>query len=1134
MALAIGFAGLSAATTVDSAAAASINPFASLHNFTVVTEGDATLGSSGEFEGSLAAGGNVSYGQYNLNANKDGSALPQGVDGNDVQLFVGGTVNIGSGKFDVNAGWTRITNTAGLTITNSVRLSKPGQSGYVLTQGGHVQDTVAGNAQDSYTATPGAYASAFPASTFSTLDSYSDGYAALTASPDVVLVGPATNNGELHLSLTAGKTNVWNVASTIFTGATALNFDGGVAPNATTRLIINVSDANSGNLNAIRFNGGDYAPYVLWNFDNWTTLHVQGSAKFSGSILAPLAALTYSNGSDFNGQIAAKTFTIDVASEIHHFSYNQELPKADTVAGSWQTTGACDAPSNSLVVQAVAGVKYIWTAGPNSGTFSSYSGTALLGTYAFSVSVTDANLYTLGGPASFSTTFTAPTGCTPPPCIAASNVSYTYVAATNSGTVTVANPAGSSGKLCNGFWVTAVSWKYAGNGVWPQNLDQNNPMPENNGSFFVDEPGTYNYGAAVSCGQGDIYASYDAQPVPTAYLNGPHNPYAEHFLHDMGFSGQRPTYTQSPAGCNKVSPVAPVATPITACGTQGSLTYGPTTGVVYSLTVGNGISGLWEVTATPAPNFFFAGAQAVKFTGDLGTHTDCTLATKPILTPPVCDTTTGLVTSAYVTIPSTSGVSYRIDGTKYPAGTKVDLGVGPHTGTAETEAGWTNTGDSSWNLDVAPLADCDDPVEYVAPIITHEICDAPTGDIKGASILFEDVAFLTYELDGTPVVFPAGETTVSLPVATGTHTITVKTDSGYYLKGTNLLTEKDYPVTIDTPATCDDPVKYVAPDFTPETCDAVAGGVKDGAVTFASVPAHLTYVFDGKPVDATHLSFERPAGTYNLVVTAESGYYITGGGITATYPITIADPGKDCDEIAKIPLDPFPAHEECIAGSLTGEKTLGSITIVKAANVTWEISNDLDGVKHAVDTSGLGPNFVFPYVAGNYHVWATADAGYFIATPHSFPITIQKPALPCGLDDHAFLPTGATWTNQVCTPSGLVQPTISVQQFPGVTYFIDGVAVPKSTTTTTVKPGTYLITAAADDPIADTVSQSTWPPVLLTAAAAGLCGDLTTLAFTGATPGGWLILAILLLQAGLALMAIRFVRKRRAARHAAA
>lgn len=717
--------------------------------------------------------------------------------------------------------------------------------------------------------------------------------------------------------------------------------------------------------------------------------------------------------------------------------------------------------------------------------------------------------------------------CGPPACIASSAVTYTYDAATNSGTVTVPNPVGSSGKLCNGFWVTAVSWKYAGSGVWPQNLDQNNPMPEKNGAFYVDEPGTYSYGATVSCGQGDIYASYDAQPVPTAVLNGPNNPYAEHFLHDMGFSGPRPTYMQSPTGCNKAIPVAPTATPITACDTDGVLSYGPTNGVVYSLTTGNSTSGLWEVTAVPATNYYFEGPQVVKFAGDLGAHTICAEARMPDITPAVCNPTTGAVTSAFVIIPKIDGFTYRIDGDSYEAGTKVELGAGPHVATAQTVAGYTNTGESKWNLEVANVADCDDPVEYVAPIITPEICDAPTGDVKGASVLFEETLHLTYFLDGTEVVFPAGETTVSLPVTVGAHTITAKTDVGYYIKGTAQLTEKDYPVTVETPATCDDPVKYLEPKVTPETCDAVVGGIKDGVVAFERVPSHLDYVFNGVTVDADHLVFTLPAGTYDLEVTAGTGYYIKGAGTTATYPITIGDPGKDCDEITVIPLDPFPTHEECVAGSLTGEKTQGAITIVKAAHVTWEISNDLDGVKHAVDTSGAGPNFVFPLPAGKYHVWATPDTGYLIATPHSFPLAIHEPELPCSLVDHAELPTSASWTNQVCATGGLVNPTITVVPVDGATYFIDG--KPVTQTTTTVQPGTHLLTAAADDPVNNTVTQSSWPPLVLTASVA-VCGDLTTLALTGGTPWGWLILAVLLLQAGFVLVAIRFVRSHQTAR----
>ena len=723
--------------------------------------------------------------------------------------------------------------------------------------------------------------------------------------------------------------------------------------------------------------------------------------------------------------------------------------------------------------------------------------------------------------------------CGPPPCIASSQVSYTYDPASNSGTVTVPNPAGSSGKLCNGFWVTAVAWKFVGNGVWPQSLDKNNPMPEKNGSFFVDEPGTYSYGADVECGQGDIYASYDQQPVPTAVLNGPNTPYAEHFLHDMGFQGPVPTYTVDTPGCNKATPVAPTATPITECGTDGALSYGPTTGVVYTLTAGNGKSGAWEVTATPAPNYFFSGSQVVKFDGNLGTRTDCTQAVEPKFSPAQCNTTTGVVAAAYVVIPTTTpNVTYRVDGTIRAAGERVDLDLGPHTVTAEAKNGYTLTGQASFPFTVTSVEPCDDPVEYVAPVVTDEICDKPTGDIQPASIVFEDVEFLTYYLDGAKITFAPGQTSKSVVVAAGAHTITVKTDAGYYISGTNLLTEKDYPITISTPDACDDPVKYVEPDVTDQVCDTVAGGAADGTVTFRLADLeHLTYEFDGTVVDAANLVFPRAAGDYQLVVTAEPGYYIAGGGTTATYTITVADPGTTCDEITHIPTDPYGSPEVCVADSPTGEKENGTITIVRAENVTWQISNDLDGVKHPVDTSGAGPLYVFSYPAGDYTVWATPAPGYLI-TKASFAVNVAEPLLPCSFDTLPDpLPTGASWTHQVCSPGGLIAPTITVEPIAGVSYFIDGTVVTQRTTT--VALGAHKITAVPDHPD-NTVTTTEWNPILL-AAPSALCGDLTTLAFTGGTAGGWLLLAFVLVQLGFVLVAIRFVTVRRErARHVAA
>lgn len=1449
LALAIGFSGLSALTTLESAAAAGSNPLGALKGFTVVTQGDATFGNSGEIEGSLAVGGNLAFQQYNLAPNQDGSALPT-VDGqSNVGLFVGGTVTFpGSGKFDINGGGiARITGTTGLSVSADQRLyAGSNQQAYVKSQAGS-QTTVA-----SYTATAGSYATAFPSSTFSTLASTSSAYAAVTSTGgDYAVVGPLGNpGGEPILTLTAGKVNVWNVSSTVLAGKTAFQFANGVTPSSTTPLIINVTDASGGTMNAVRVGDKTTAPYVLWNFSGWSALEITGSAQLNGSILAPSAAVKNSNGSETNGQIVAKSFVSNTGAEIHHYGFAYTTPEKTVVAGSWTTTTECASPSNQLLVNAVTGVTYTWTSGAT-GDFTSYAKSGLTGTYAFTVAVTDPSKYTLGtNPTTFSVTFTSPKDCAPPTseCIPSKFVTYTYDQATNSGTVVVADPRGYNGVLCKPFWVTAVAWKFTKNAVWPQALDVENPMSNNEGGYVISKPGTYTYGAPVACGQGDIYASYvsQEQTSPTgqgkSVLNGPSTPFTEYFLHGMaGFVGPTPTYVQSPLGCNKVTPVPATATSSTQCDVPGAVTVGPagstvvlTTaspiakigGVVYTLTAGNGTAGAWEVTATPDTYKYFDGSQKVVYSGDLGSTSECAVAVEPKLTDAVCAPNTGVVTNAYVVIPSGTHFTYMKNGSTLAAGQKVELLPSTTTVIAVVaKPGYTNTGATSFTftqgaidcdkpveyvtpklvdqtcvvatgeitgatvefratahvtylLDGAPVvipagqksltvpvaagthvvtvqaekgyfldgtknltsttipyevtapATCDKPVEYVAPSVTDEICTKATGDVSGAFLTFEKQAHLTYFVDGVAVVFPAGAVTVDVPVTPGTRVVTATAGIGYFIQGTTAaskdydvvvakadtcdkpveyvapkvetetcdvvdggtedgtvtfakipahlsyvfngsavkegdvvtlpagdydlvviadagwfitgadgeetytvtvtgpgvdcdepveyvapavtdqvcvvatgelkgafltftatddltyfvdgaavvfpagattvavpvtpgtrvvtatagtgyfiagtsLTTKDYDVVVAAAGTCDKPVEYVAPKVEQESCDAVEGGSAEGSVTFATIPAHLTYVFNGSPVAAGD-SFALSAGDYQLVVTAAPGYVITGADAEETYTITVAVPADDCDELTTIPTDPFASPQECVEIPVDGEPELtdGAITIVYAQHVTWSISSDADGVRHPVTVTQAGnvaghPGWnTFAYPAGSYHVWATADAGHFLhttpastvaVTEVSFASVVHKPEFDCQLPDYADLPAEASWTNQVCTAAGIADPTITIVPSAGVTYFLDGVAITQ--TVTTVEPGTYVLTAEADDP-ANTVSQ-TWAPLVLTAASAALCGDLTTLALTGETPAGWLILAIVLLQAGLVLMAVRFIRSRRQARHLA-
>ena len=1167
LALAIGFSGIAATTSLDSAAAAGANPLAPLNGFTVVTQGDATFGNSGEIEGSLSVGGDLRFDQYNLAPNQDGSALPT-VDGvNNVGLFVGGTVKFpGNGSFVINgAGIARITGTSALNVSADNRLYKGGnQQAYVKSQAG-TQTTLA-----SYTATPGAYAAAFPASTFSTLASTSAAYAGITSTGgDYAVVGALGNpNGEPIITLVSGKTNIWNVSSAALVGKTAFQFANGVTPSASTPLIINVTDASSGTLNAVRVGDKTTAPYVLWNFSAWTALEITGSAQLNGSILAPSAALKNSNGSETNGQIVAKSFVSNTGAEIHHYGFSFTPPEKKTVAGSWSSTTECATPSNQLVVAAVTGVSYTWTAG-GTGTFTSFSQTGLTGTYAFTVSVTDANQYTLGKNAtSFSVTFASPKDCNPPTteCIPPKLVNYTYTAATNSGTVTVPNPAGYNGLLCKPFWVTAVAWKYTTSATWPQALDVENAMSNNEGGVQITKAGTYTYGAPVGCGQGDIYASFANQKQTSPTLNGvsmltaPQTPFTEHFLHEMGFNGPNPTYTQSPNGCNKATPVAPSATPITACETYGSVTVGsgkdavaltataPTAtigGVVYTLTAGNGTAGTWQVTATPAQNRFFDGPQSVVYSGDLKTRTNCTAAVEPKVEIAVCDSATGTISSAYLIIPSTAGLIYSVDGNAYEAGDKVALTTGSHTVTVATKPGYTNTGKSEFPLTVnAYPGGCLPPTNVSgAASATPQTCDT-SYVLQSGGVLAVVKTGVRYELwnqaqDAFIADLTAG---TSRPTANGSYYVkVVPLDSTFKV----LPADMWIPVTLSPYAgTCEAPTAVSgSATASAETCsatdyisnDAAAYTVGLGSVT-ANAAAGVTYEL-----------WNQAKTTRVAVLTADQAFKVAGGSyfvrvlpLSAAYTVAPADEWIAVDvaknaKVCEVLGDPT-MFQQCVINPLDTDTSdwTAYLTIVAADHVKYEVffSNGTTWVSQGIWAAGR-------YDAGTaklpydtlVEVRAVADADWSLLEPTTWTFDFS-PASVCDL------PTGGTVTPtvtfaQTCTAGASYTLAIEGGVQGTVLWSVNG--GPETTqlgTFSTSAPSKLVIVAR---PAPGSGFDNGTTPVRTfekTFTDPASC-DLTTLALTGQETTGYLLVAIILFQAGLALVAVQFVRARRKARHLA-
>ncbi|WP_461164027.1 collagen-binding domain-containing protein [Arthrobacter sp. R4-81] len=350
------------AVTVGSAVAASatsgsptcVNPLAQTHNFTVIVEDNAALGSTGaggEIEGSLASGGDVSFGLYNLLDHSDGSALPT-IGSSATQLLVGGSIDYSSGqKLDLNAGFGKITDTSGLSVTADGRLVQHDANRYVKSQFGAGQSSLT-----DYTAAAETYSQAFPADYFNRLRTLSTQYAALTEGDDVSQVS-TTGSGVVQLVLQEGETNVWSVSATSLAGVTAVNFDG-ATPSDDTRLVINVIPDGSADVGGVRFNGDPvsdryFAPWVVWNFEGWENLRLVGATEMSGMLLAPDAALDYNRNNPLRGQILAESINITAAGEIHHWSHAAAACTEVTVTPSASVTPTPDAtvtPSPEVTV----------------------------------------------------------------------------------------------------------------------------------------------------------------------------------------------------------------------------------------------------------------------------------------------------------------------------------------------------------------------------------------------------------------------------------------------------------------------------------------------------------------------------------------------------------------------------------------------------------------------------------------------------------------------------------------------------------------------------------------------------------------------------------------------------------------
>jgi hypothetical protein len=334
--------------------------------------------------------------------------------------------------------------------------------------------------------------------------------------------------------------------------------------------------------------------------------------------------------------------------------------------------------------------------------------------------------------------FLEPTDCEPPPCLPKSAVSYTYYDLNNfsdtnpknSGLITVTAMEGYSDQLCKPFWVVVASWNFDElDDVWPQTLRETDPAGDHE-EGYIDSVGTYYYYAAVDCGQGDVYASFTNMPYIGTELFGPNNPFAEKFLHSMGFTGPKPTYLVTSPGCNEAEPNEPTATPILECGTYGSINLtdveNPYVGyTVYSgeaaadgsvdgltmVNVEDAREGTFTVVATAMNGHVFAPETTSWWIFDLGEYVDCPVEVAPV---PVFTLANCFDRVNSYELPAVAGVQWLVDDSAVDPDTYVVTGDDEVVITAEIDDSadggpfvFADGATKSWTQDFVEVTDED-------------------------------------------------------------------------------------------------------------------------------------------------------------------------------------------------------------------------------------------------------------------------------------------------------------------------------------------------------------------------------------------------------------------------------------------
>ena len=302
------------------------------HGFGVLVSGDAKL-TGGESETSMAVGGTLTFGGYNLASKDTGSATYTAPGDTAPTSLVAGSVDFAG--------------SSGILQVDQGMYAKIGGSPAVFPSGGTTGIDAPGSTGDGSphivvnSSEPAA--SVLSSSGFdlpSLFAQYQTLNTQMAALADTVSLqdqnGVTAWNGtdsNVSLTLQPGQ-NVWNVTAAQLATIQNINLRG-QALGSGAWLVVNVTDSGDidlkGATNAFQNSPTD----VLWNFTTNGTITLDSGRQFSGTLYAPNAAVVDSDGQNLEGDLVARELT-HTGAEIHdrHFAHGVELTPVATVTPS--------------------------------------------------------------------------------------------------------------------------------------------------------------------------------------------------------------------------------------------------------------------------------------------------------------------------------------------------------------------------------------------------------------------------------------------------------------------------------------------------------------------------------------------------------------------------------------------------------------------------------------------------------------------------------------------------------------------------------------------------------------------------------------------------------------------------------